>query len=110
MKFLHILIFGGTMAFTSLAHANTSFDAGQFGHMKGVLDVCSRVYLRESSAYFLEMKAMIGDATKEMVNEAAATGEYQQAYQHVLAELSSMTPEEMAQACTAYLSPPSRTN
>ncbi len=110
MKLLHTLILAGVIASPSLAHANTSFDAGQFGHMKGVLDICGKSNLREASAYLLEMKAMIGDATKEMVNEATSTGEYQQAYQGILAELSSMTPDEMAHACTAYLTPAPRSN
>lgn len=103
MKFLQVLALGGAMAFASPAPAEATFDSAQLGHMKGVLDVCAKLNPREASDYLLQMKRLIGDATKDMVAEAAMTGEYQQAYQSITAELSSMVQEEMSKACSAYL-------
>ena len=103
MKVLHILVLGGAMVCSTIALAELPFDPGKLGHMKGVLDVCSKATPREASDYFLRMKSAIGNATKEMVDDAAKTEEYQQAYQSVRSELSNKAQDEMATACTAYL-------
>ncbi len=103
MKILHVLVLGGAIACPSVVLAELPFDAGKLGHMKGVLDVCSKTAPREASDYFLQMKSTIGNATKAMVDEAARTDEYQQAYQSVRSELSNKAQDEMATACTAYL-------
>lgn len=103
MKLLHILVLGGAMVCSTVALAELPFDPGKLGHMKGVLSVCIKTKPREAWDYFLKMKAMIGDATKAMVDEAAKTDEYQQAYQSVRSELSDKAQDEMATTCTAYL-------
>ena len=103
MKILYILVLGGTLACPCIALAELPFDPGKLGHMKGVLNVCSKVTPREASDYFLRMKSLIGDATKAMVDEAAKTEEYQQAYQSIASELSNKSQDEMAAACTSYL-------
>ncbi len=104
MKILHVLSLGAAMAVLSLALADPSIDAGQLGRMKGILEVCGRVDTRDASQYLLQMKALIGNATKQEVDQAAKTDEYQQAYQSIAAELNNMDPDSMAQACSGYLS------
>lgn len=104
MKILRILVTGGVMACSTVTLADLPFDPGKLGHMRGVLDVCSRAMPRVASDYFLQIKSLIGDATKEMVAEAAKTEEYQQAYQSVRSELGNKAQDEVATACTSYLS------
>ncbi len=104
MKILHMLALGAAMAVLSLALADPAFDAGQFGRMKGILDVCGRVNARDASQYLLQMKAMIGSATKAEVDQAAKTDEYQQAYQAITTELNNMDTDAKVQACSGYLS------
>ncbi len=103
MKTMHIIILVGTMVCSPVILADPSFDVGQLGHMKGIVDVCSKVNPRQASNYFLQMKELIGDATKQSVDQAARTEEYQQAYQAVTTQLRDMSQEEMTQACTGYL-------
>jgi hypothetical protein len=103
MRILHILVLGGAMACPPVALADLPFDAGKLGHMKGILDVCSKATPRGASDYLLQMKAMIGAATKAMVDEAAKTEEYQQAYQSIRSEFSNMAQDEVVAACTSYL-------
>lgn len=104
MKILHMLSLGAAMAVLSLALADPAFDAGQLGRMKGILEVCGQVNARDASQYLLQMKALIGNATKEEVDQAAKTDEYQQAYQSITTELNNMDPDAKVQACSGYLS------
>lgn len=103
MKTLRILIFAGAMAGSPLALAEAPFDVGKLGHMKGILDVCSKEAPQKASAYLLQMKSLIGTATKATVDEATRTEEYQQAYESVHSELSNMAQDEAVAACTSYL-------
>lgn len=105
MKILHVLALGGMLVATP-TWAASSVDAGKLGHMRGVLDTCTRVNPQQASQYLLQMKAMIGDATKQMVDEAAQTDEYQQAYQSVTDELHDMSADEMSKNCSLYLAEP----
>lgn len=103
MKIRHILVLGGAMICSPVALAELPFDAAKLGHMRAVLEVCSKVAPREASNYLLQMKSLIGKATKAMVDEAARTDEYQAAYQSVGSELSGKSHDELASACTSYL-------
>jgi hypothetical protein len=103
MKTLLMLVFGGAVGYTPIALAEPSFDAGQLGRMRGILDLCARVSPHDAAQYLLQMKALIGDAPKATVDDATKTDEYQQAYQSITAELRNMGPNEMVQACNFYL-------
>ncbi len=103
MKTVIFLVLAGVMAYPQFALAESTVDAAQLGRMQGILNVCTRVNPREASKYLLQIKALIGDASKQAVDQAARTEEYQQAYQAVTEELKNMAPDEMAQACNRYL-------
>jgi hypothetical protein len=103
MKIPCVLVLGGVIAWPAVALAEIPFDPGRLGQMKGVLEVCSRVAPRAASEYLLQMKAVIGSATKAMVDEAARTEEYQQAYQSVRSEFSSLSQDGIVASCTSYL-------
>ncbi len=103
MKTVNFLVLAGVMAYPQLALAESTVDAAQLGRMQGILNVCTRVNPREASKYLLQIKALIGDASKQSVDQATRTEEYQQAYQAVTEELKNMAPDEMAQACNRYL-------
>lgn len=105
MKHLSIWI---TLAFLIVAPrallAQAMFDPGTLGHMKGVLELCGGVNRREASQYLLQMKSMIGNASRDTVKKAEKTQAYQIAYQSVKAELNGKTPRDLAAACSVYLS------
>lgn len=103
MKTMHVFVLVMAMAYSTLSQADTSFDIRHFGRMKGILSTCTSVNPREASKYLLQIKALIGDATKETVDQVTRTEEYQQAYQTVTAELGSMVQDDMAKACNDYL-------
>ncbi len=103
MKTMQVSVLVLAMASSTLSLADTSFDTRQFGRMKGILNACTSVNPREASRYLLQIKALIGDATKETVDQVTRTEEYQQAYQTVTEELGSMVQDDMAKACNNYL-------
>jgi len=103
MKRMQILVLVAAMAYPTINFAASSVDPGQLGRMRGILSACSSVNPREASKYLLEIKTLIGDATKETVDQVARAEEYKQAYHDVTEELGSMSRDEMARACTNYL-------
>ncbi len=103
MKRMHVIVLAGVMAYVPGAVAESTVDAAKLGRMQGILNVCTRVNPREASHYLLQIKAMIGDASRQAVEQAARTDEYRQAYQAVTDELRNMPPDEMAKACNEYL-------
>lgn len=103
MKPMHTVVLAGVITFTPAAMAGNSLDAWTLGHMQGVLEVCRGVVPQQATQYLLQMKSTIGDATRSMVNEAAETEPYRQAYASVRSELGAMAREEMTQACLAYM-------
>lgn len=103
MKTMQVFVLVMAMAYPTITLADTSIDTRQFGRMKGILSACSSVNPREASKYLLKIKTVIGDATKETVDQATRTEEYKQAYHAVTEELGSMGHDEMARTCTDYL-------
>jgi len=103
MKLMHTLVLSGLIAAATAASAETSLDNWKLGRMQGILDMCRSASPQQATQYLLQMKSAIGDATRQMVNQAAKTEQYQQAYQQVRAELSGMAHTERAQACQAYM-------
>ncbi|OIR16360.1 hypothetical protein GALL_30820 [mine drainage metagenome] len=103
MKTMQVFVLVMAMAYPTITLADTSVDTGQFGRMKGILSACSSVNPREASKYLLEIKTLIGDATKETVDQASRSEEYKQAYHDVTEELGSMSRDDMARACKNYL-------
>lgn len=103
MKSLYRLAVAGLMMISPVVLAESTVDAVQLGRMQGILNVCTRVNPREASKYLLQIKALIGDASKRAVDQAAKSEEYQQAYQAVTEELKNMAPDDMVQACNRYL-------
>jgi len=91
------------MLCSSLAWAEFPFDVGKLGHMKAVLEMCSRASPQAATYYMLQIKSLIGDASKDVVARAARTDEYQQEYQVVRSDLSSLTQEGLKQECLSYL-------
>lgn len=104
MKLLSAWILLASLAFAPKALAEATFDPGTLGHMKAVLDICGGVNRQEASQYLLQMKSMIGNASREDVQKAEKTQAYQIAYRSTRAELSGKAPRDLAAACSAYLS------
>ena len=100
MKMLHLIV---ALAWTSVVLAEQTIDAWTLGQMQGTLEVCSAVSPQDAAQYLLQMKALIGNATKDMVDEARRTADYQQAYQSTRSDLTGMTPASRASACKAGL-------
>ncbi len=103
MKAMQFSVLVVAMAYSTMGLADSSLDAAQFGRMKGILNACGRVNPQQASKYLLQIKALIGDASRETVDQAARTPEYQMAYQAVTEELGNMGQDEMTRACTGYL-------
>ncbi len=107
MKSLCILIMSGAMVCPPIALADSSFDAAKLGYMKGVLDSCSGIAPQEASGYLLQIKSYLGSATKDSVSKTMQTDEYRQAYQSIRdklkEEMSNMSRDQEAAACTSYL-------
>ena len=103
MKKSHLLCLGIMLGMPIVSTAQ-SFDPGTLGHMKAVLDSCGRVNPQKASQYLLQMKAVIGGATKSEINQPAKTQEYQAAYQSVHEKLGGLTQEGVAAQCESYLS------
>ncbi len=101
--YVHILVLACALAVPAITAANPAFDEGELGRMRGILDTCGKVNALEASHYLLQMKALIGNATRSEVDQAARTEAYQQAYQAVTAELGSLDRDAMIQACNGYL-------
>ncbi len=103
MKRIQVLVLVTAMTYPTIDFADPSVDPGQLGRMRGILSACSSVNPREASKYLLEIKTLIGDATKETVDQVTKAEEYKQAYHDITGELGSMSRDEMARACTNYL-------
>ncbi len=103
MKTVHMILVAAAIAASTLVLADPGFDAGQFGRMRGILDTCSKFDAVGASHYLLQMKSLIGNATKQDVDEAMKTETYQEAYQAVVTELANMDPDGREKACTGYL-------
>lgn len=103
MKILYILLCAGVATGPAVAQAGLPFDAGKLGQMKALVDVCSKATPREASKYLLQTKSLIGNATKQTVDEAAATEEYQQAYEAIRSKFSNLSQDGIVDACTSYL-------
>ena len=103
MNLVSQIILGVAIAGIAVARADAPFDAGKFGHMKAVLDVCGRLAPRQASGYLLEMKSLIADASKAMVDEATRTDAYQQAYESTRSTLSELELDAVATTCDEYL-------
>jgi hypothetical protein len=102
MKLTHIMVIAG-LACTSAVLADVPFDTGRLGRMKGILDACSRTNPQKASTLLLEMKTLIGDSTKAVVDEATRTEEYRQAYESIRSEIGNLSPDQVAGVCSAYL-------
>lgn len=103
MKTVHMILVAAAVAASTLVLADPEFDAGQLGRMRGILESCSRFDSVGASHYLLQMKTVIGNATKQEVDEAMKTDSYQEAYRTVVTELANMDPDEREKACTGYL-------
>ncbi len=103
MKTVHMMLVATAIVASSLVLADPGFDAGELGRMRGILDTCSMFNAVGASRYLLQMKSLIGNASKQEVDEAIKTGAYQDAYQAVVTELGNMDPNEREKACTGYL-------
>lgn len=86
------------------APAQSTFDPGTLGHMRAVLELCSKSDWQEASQYLLQMKSMIGNASRQTVEKAEKSEAYRIAYQSVRSELSNRDPRDLAAACSGYLS------
>lgn len=106
MKTVHLILVAAAVAASTLVLADPGFDAGQLGRMRGILDTCSKFDAVGASHYLLQMKSVIGNATKQEVDEAIKTDTYQGAYQAVVTELANMDPDEREKTCTGYLTVP----
>ena len=104
MQLRHILILTITFSVPCTGTAATPINAGKLGHMKAVLEMCSRTSPQEASTYLLHMKTLIGDASRTAVNKAMRTDEYQEAYQSIHSEFSSLSESGIADACSSYFS------
>jgi len=91
------------MLCSSSVWAEFPFDVGKLGHMRAVLEMCSRASPQAATYYMLQIKSLIGDASKDVVARAARTDEYQQEYQSVRSDLTSLTQEGLKQECVSYL-------
>jgi len=91
------------MMCSSSVWAEFPFDVGKLGHMRAVLEMCSRASPQAATYYMLQIKSLIGDASKDVVARAARTDEYQQEYQSVRSDLTSLTQEGLKQECVSYL-------
>lgn len=100
---MHMILVAAAMACSSFVMADPGFDAGQLGRMRGILDTCRKVDPVDASHYLLQMKSLVGNATKQEVDEAMRTEAYDQAYQAVVTELANMDPDGRAKTCTGYL-------
>ncbi len=98
------LLFVSLLATAPLASATSSFDPEALGRMKAVMELCSRASPEKAADYLLQMKAAIGDASKEMYDKAAQTDAYRQAYDSVRSDLGGRAPADRASACNSYLS------
>jgi len=85
------------------ASAAVDFDPATLGHMKGVLESCGSVNRQAASQYLLQMKALIGSASKQEVAKIRKTPAYQAAYQSIRAELSNLEPQALTSTCASYL-------
>ncbi len=104
MKTVHMILVAASIVASSLVLADPGFDAGELGRMRGILDTCSKFNAVDASHYLLQMKSLIGNASRQEVDEAMKTGAYQDAYQAVITELGNMDPNEREKACSGYLS------
>lgn len=107
MKLFSSFVLASTMVLPLSAGAGIPFDAAKLGYMRGVLDTCGNVAPQEASAYLMQMKSFVGDATRESVGEAMRTDEYQQAYASIRSSLhdqmSKQSRREAVTTCTSYL-------
>ncbi len=103
MKRLHAGVILVSLLFALNALAEAPFDPETLGHMKAVLDSCGRVNRQAASEYLLQMKAMIGPATRDSIKKAERTQAYQIAYQSVHSQLANSDPQDFAVICKAYL-------
>lgn len=103
MKVVKALTLLGAVACAPAVLAEATFDPATLGHMKAVLENCNKVNRQQASQYLLQMKALIGGATKEDVDRASKTQAYQVAYHEVSDELRDRSPQELDAACSAYL-------
>lgn len=92
-----------TLIVAANASAESTFDPETLGHMKAVLDICGRVDRQAASQYLLQIKAMIGSASKGNVKQAQRRQAYQIAYQTVQSELANRSPQDFDKMCRAYL-------
>ncbi len=98
-----MILVAAAIVASSLVLADPGFDVGQLGRMRGILDTCSKFNAVDASRYLLQMKSLIGNASKQEVDEATKTGTYQEAYQAVVTELDNMDLNDREKACTGYL-------
>jgi len=103
MKIFRSMVFVSVMLCSPLVSAEYPFDVGELGHMRAVLEMCSRASPQAATYYMLQIKSLIGDASKDVVDKAARTDKYQQEYQSIRSELSSLTQDGLKQECTSYL-------
>jgi len=103
MRVYGLILNFGLMACVPPVSAAIDFDPATLGHMKGVLESCSGVNRQAASQYLLQMKALIGTASKQEVAKIRKTRAYQAAYQSVRAELSNREPQALASTCASYL-------
>jgi len=110
MKLFCTIAFVGTMVCPLVGVADSSFDAGKLGHMRGLLDSCSNVAPQEAAQYLLQMKSFTGSASREAVSQAMQTEEYRQEYTSIRSglrdQMSTMSRDQAAATCAAYLVAP----
>lgn len=103
MRLKRLIIFIAMVISAQQGTAATGFDPATLGHMKGVLEMCGATNRQAASQYLLQMKALIGSATRQEIDKVRKTQAYQVAYQSVRNELSNRSPQELASACSSYL-------
>ena len=104
MKMAYGVLTAGLLCGTALVDAQAAIDPATLGHMKAVLALCSRSNPQKASEYLLQMKSMIGDATREAVEQASRSDSYASAYESVRSDLGSRAPEDVGRVCDSYLS------
>ncbi len=104
MRMACSVLMAGLLCATAAIDAQAAVDPAALGHMKAVLALCTRSNPQKASEYLLQMKSMIGDATREAVEQASRTDAYAGAYESVRSDLGSRAPEDVGRVCDSYLS------
>ncbi len=103
MKVFRVVTLGIAIAIPSLAMAELPFSKQGLGQIEAMLDFCAQTNAQAAAKFKDHEKRLVRALPGAEVEEARKSEEYQKSYKFTMTELSKVSKDDAARACTEFL-------